>query len=235
MMFLILKIFLYLCVALMMGGAAGWLLRHINAQKELEELQRNLADSKTKVPKLESLLRAKEERIRALSTAQSERDEASKGTRVQDEQAARALREKEMEVQRLKNRIEVLERAEGNEPLIAADSLVDAESSADDETVEQDVDNALISQLHQEIERLKEEVASTQIQLEVARSDKGMEKEVAELTTRLRQKAEDYERLQKSLQQEQRKVAELERERELQNRSLKVLHQQLEMVRDTGT
>ncbi|MGI9323876.1 MAG: hypothetical protein ACR2PZ_01560 [Pseudomonadales bacterium] len=235
MMFLILKIFLYLCVALAMGGAAGWLLRHINAQKELEELQRRLADSKTKVPKLESLLRAKEERIRALSAAQSERDEAMKGTRVQDEQAARALREKDMEVARLKNRIEVLERAEGHEPLVDAEALVSSEPEADAQVTDSDSDNTLIAQLHVEIERLKEEVASTKIQLEVARSDQGMEKEVAELTSRLRQKAEDYDRLQKTLQQEQRKVVELERERELQNRSLKVLHQQLEVVRDTGT
>ncbi len=40
MMFLILKIFVYLCVALAMGGGAGWLLRHLAAQKEIEALQR---------------------------------------------------------------------------------------------------------------------------------------------------------------------------------------------------
>lgn len=246
MMFLILKIFIYLAVALGMGGAAGWLLRHINAQKETEELQRNLADSRAKVPKLESLLRARDERIRTLTNAAQEQDEANKGTRVQDEQVVRQLREKDMEVQRLKNKIEALERATGGEPLIdgellhepGTDALQDplSGSNAMQQSEERhDADTTLIAELHREIERLKEEVATTKIQLEVAQSDNSMEQEVAELTIRLRQKAEDYERLQKTLQIEQRKVTELERERELQNRSLKVLHQQLEMVREPGS
>jgi chromosome segregation ATPase len=57
---------------------------------------------------------------------------------------------------------------------------------------------------------------------------------VEELETRLRQKAEEYDRLNRTLETEQRKVAELERERELQNKSLQVLHQQLELERERG-
>lgn len=253
MMFLILKIFIYLCVALGMGGGAGWLIRHIAAQKEIEALQRNLQDAKTKVPKLESTLRARDERIKSLTSSKAEQEEALKGTRVQDEQVARQLREKDLELQRLKNRLDALQQqAQGDDPLIAGDALLP--SAANDDLVAHDAamapataaatgsalntaddgdsDNALISGLHNEIERLKEEMATTRIQLEVAQSDNSLQQEIDELTDRLRQKAEDYERLRKALQQEQRKVAELERERELQNRSLKVLHQQLEMVRD---
>lgn len=243
MMFLILKIFIYLCVALGLGAAAGWLLRHVKAQKEVEELQRALAGAKAKVPKLEALLRGKEERIRNISKAQSEKDEVLKGSRVQDEQIARQLREKELLVQRLRSRIEVLEQSSGEEPLIDGALLASDEDSdnaaaqgapgTEQAAAAPSTETPAITELNREIERLKEEVASTRIQLEVAKNDSTMRKEVAELTSRLRQKAEDYERLQKSLHQEQRKVAELERERELQNRSLKVLHQQLEMSRDS--
>lgn len=248
MMFLILKIFVYLCVALGMGGGAGWLLRHLAAQKELEEMQRSLQESMAKVPKLESMVRARDERIKSLSNAQADQDEALKGSRVQDEQAARTLREKDLEIARLQSRIETMQRTEGEDPLIAGEALHNddlleigldpepqaASDSQEDsaEDVDTDADNALIAGLHAEIERLKEEIATTRIQLEVAQSDDGQRQEIADLTNRLRQKAEDYERLQKALRQEERKVSELERERELQNRSLKVLHQQLEMVRE---
>ena len=56
--------------------------------------------------------------------------------------------------------------------------------------------------------------------------------QVQELEARLRQQAQDFERLSKSLEQERRKVAELERERVLQHKSLQVLHQQIELERD---
>ncbi|MFK7915377.1 MAG: hypothetical protein AB8B93_15795 [Pseudomonadales bacterium] len=264
MMFLILKIFVYLCVAMAMGGGAGWLLRHLAAQKETEALQRSLQDSMAKVPKLESMVRARDERIKGLTNAQAEQDEAMKGSRVQDEQAARTLKEKDLEITRLQNRLDAMQQTPGEDQLIAGDLLQDVAPANDTDTVESvlgvrqsaqavqddasavvaqadqdldqeldgDVDNTLIAGLHNEIERLKEEIATTRIQLEVAQSDDGMQQEIGDLTNRLRQKAEDYDRLQKALQQEQRKVAELERERELQNKSLKVLHQQLEMVRD---
>ena len=257
MMFLILKIFIYLCVALIMGGGAGWLLRHLAAQKEVEALQRSLQDSKAKVPQLESMLRARDERIKTLSNSKADQDEALKGSRIQDEQAARTLREKDLEIQRLRNRLDAMQQSSGDNQLIAGEMLPEAaaagddvesvlgvrqsatlikDSAADDDgsssDLDGDADNALIAGLHSEIERLKEEIATTRIQLEVAQSDDGMQQEINDLTNRLRQKAEDYERLQKALQQEQRKVIELERERELQNKSLKVLHQQLEVVRD---
>jgi chromosome segregation ATPase len=54
----------------------------------------------------------------------------------------------------------------------------------------------------------------------------------AELEARLEQKTEEYERLARSLEDEQRRIAELERERALQNQSLRVLHQQLELAEE---
>ena len=60
----------------------------------------------------------------------------------------------------------------------------------------------------------------------------GDERSVADLEARLKQKAEEYDRLARSLEAEQRRVTELERERELQNKSLRVLHQQLELAKE---
>ncbi len=255
MMFLILKIFVYLVIALLLGGAAGFLLRQLKAQSEAEELQRNLQDAKSKIPQLESLLRARDERIRQLSKSAEAHSEATKGSRVQDEEHARQLREKDMELQRLRSRVTALEQeqsgglidgamlvpAEPSTPQAAAEPAQHAAaestpptSAADAGTDEQaaETDDVLIVGLHQEIERLKEELASAAIALEVAQDKGALEQELRELRARLRQKAEDYERLQGQLEHEQRKVAELERERELQNKSLKVLHQQLEMARE---
>ncbi|MEM1230103.1 MAG: hypothetical protein AAGI15_06160 [Pseudomonadota bacterium] len=264
MMFLILKIFVYLVIALLLGGAAGFLLRQLKAQSEAEELQRNLQDAKSKIPQLESLLRARDERIRQLSKSAEAHSEATKGSRVQDEEHARQLREKEMELQRLRSRVASLEqeRTDGlidgemltpadpventaqqaaaqPAPQVAAQPALQAEpvpqaTAEDGGAVEPagETDDVLIVELHQEIERLKEELAGAAIALEVAQDNGALEQELRELRARLRQKAEDYERLQSQLEHEQRKVAELERERELQNKSLKVLHQQLEMARE---
>lgn len=232
MIFLILKIFVYLVIALVMGGAAGFLLRHLQAQKETEETTRQLQDAKSKVPQLESLLRARDERIRQLSKNHSEQSEAAKGSRMQDEQHARALREKDMELQRLRARLQSVEQNKSDGlidgELLAAGPVAAAATQPDPTS---ETDDVLIAELHLEVDRLKEELSSAAIRLEVAQNDGTLEQELEELRVRLRQKAEDYERLQQQLDHEQRKVSELERERELQNKSLKVLHQQLEMAR----
>ena len=51
---------------------------------------------------------------------------------------------------------------------------------------------------------------------------------------RLRQTAADHKRLAKTLTQEKRKVVELECERELQNKSLQVMHLQLDLARENA-
>ncbi len=56
--------------------------------------------------------------------------------------------------------------------------------------------------------------------------------ELQSLEQRLKQKGQEHERTSKVLEQEQRRVVELERERELQNKSLQLLHQQLELERE---
>ena len=64
------------------------------------------------------------------------------------------------------------------------------------------------------------------------RSADDLNRSVKELEARLVRKAGELDRLEQALSREERKVRELERERELQNKSLHVLHQQLELERE---
>ena len=57
--------------------------------------------------------------------------------------------------------------------------------------------------------------------------------EILKLKGRLRDASQEQDQLDRSLYQESRKVEERERQRDLQNSSLQVLHQQLELARKT--
>ena len=81
--------------------------------------------------------------------------------------------------------------------------------------------------LKAELARARESVGAT----EDGRADS---QAVADLEARLTRKSEEHDRLARALESEQRRVMELERERELQNKSLRVLHQQLELEKERG-
>ena len=104
-------------------------------------------------------------------------------------------------------------------------------SSADSRNAIDDGSDRIIAELSAEITRLKAEAADAAA-AGAATNDDELGRQVVELELRLRQKAQEHERVQRQLEQERRKVQELERERELQNRSLQVLHQQLEVERE---
>ncbi|MEM1436995.1 MAG: hypothetical protein AAGG11_23305 [Pseudomonadota bacterium] len=232
MIFLILKIFVYLALALLLGGAAGWLLRNFAAQQREEQAQRDLSDSRSKVPQLESQIRARDEKIRQLTREREEPPEVQ-GSRVQDEQLAHKLREKELEIQRLKGQLAEAQAAAAD-GLIAGEALIEAERSDPSDTgLEDNVSDALLASLHKQIEQQKEELAAARIQLELVGTQQDYQREAEELSQRLRQRATEQERLQDAVSREQNRVRELERERELQAKSLKVLHQQLELARES--
>lgn len=98
--------------------------------------------------------------------------------------------------------------------------------------------------LQQEAEQLKEQVRLLGQELDAAREEaqgsrgasaameEVLRSEILELKSRLREMSEEQDRLNKMLEQEHRKVQELERQRDLQNSSLQVLHQQLELARE---
>ncbi|NIP15432.1 MAG: hypothetical protein GWM88_12215 [Pseudomonadales bacterium] len=98
--------------------------------------------------------------------------------------------------------------------------------------------------LQQETEQLKEQVRVLGAELEAAREEaqgshgaaaamqEVLRSEILELEARLRDTSEEQDRTAKALEQENRKVAELERQRDLQSSSLQALHQQLELARN---
>ncbi len=90
--------------------------------------------------------------------------------------------------------------------------------------------DGLITALHNEVSRLREELL--RLETEPGRAAVDVERTVKELEARLVRKASELDRLEQALSGEERKVRELERERDLQNKSLHVLHQQLELERE---
>ncbi len=66
MIFLIFNIFIYLLLAGLIGAAAGWLMRNLQAQRGEEEAARAVADAKSKLPQMESMLRSRDEQVAKL-------------------------------------------------------------------------------------------------------------------------------------------------------------------------
>jgi septal ring factor EnvC (AmiA/AmiB activator) len=143
---------------------------------------------------------------------------------AQDEQLrklAATIRQKEREVEALSRELERRDRR-----FNAADKLA-----------------KISRRLQQEAEQLKEQVRVLGEQLEAAREEaqgshgasaameEVLRSEILELEGRLRESSQEQDRLAKTLEQENRKVEELERQRDLQNSSLQVLHKQLELAR----
>ena len=221
MTFLIVKIFAYLFLAAGIGGVAGWLFRNLEAQKSEEKAARAAHDAKAKVPQLESLLRGRDEQI---TKVKGQLDDAKSVLSERDQALAKseqAVRDAEREMNRWK------QSAEAKGPNMNLDDM-DFEAESDDDADE------LITELSQEIARLKAELkaqeelssrAATPIDETLART------ELEALQAQLKEAQREAESVKTQLHREAQKVTELERERELQNKSLKVLHQQLELER----
>lgn len=249
MTFLILKIAAYLTIALVLGIAAGWVSRHVTAQRETDTTSRALNDNRAKVPQLESLIRVRDDEIHRLKQAHEGQEEgvAQAGQELQAQVVL--VREKELEVVRLKAQLESLQALNSDsvdDMLVmipaadsASSSIVDVEvggESSDAEYGSNSEPSALeaeqIASLEARIESLELELSESKNEVEMAKAQTGVREEMEELSQRLRQKAQDFDRLNRQMDGEKRKVSELERERELQNKSLQVLHQQLEMERN---
>ena len=219
MIFLILKIFVYLVLAAGIGAAAGWLIRNLQAQKTEENAARAVNDAKAKLPQLESLLRGRDEQITKLkdqlAEAKTQMNEQVQECRGLESQ----LREQERETRRLKQSAEVGRAVQG-------------EDSFDVDAMDQSGDtNTLITELSSEIARLKAQLAEGEKVAAVDADETLLQVEMDSLRAKLRNAERELERVQAELSHEQTKVTELERERELQNKSLQVLHQQLELAR----
>lgn len=224
MIFLIGKIFVYLLLAGLVGAVAGWLFRNLQAQRSEEQAQRAANDAKAKLPQLESLLRGRDEQITKFKEMLTEKKEelSEQAQNIRDLELQ--LRDQEREARRWQ------QSAEARKQTGLDDFDLDPDSDGDDA-------NGLIAELSQEITRLKAELASATAEAALTQAtdhaDKARvsEADVAQLRAQLQQAEKTLAAAEADLAQEQNKVLELERERELQNRSLQVLHQQLDLER----
>ncbi len=254
MIFLILKIFVYLLLALAAGIGAGWLLRHLAAARQEEDMQRTLADARARVPQFESLIRSRDEQIKRLKDELKEKDVRINGLVDDVREAELTLKDKDRELKDLTARHEtVIDTDDAATDPGAGDVLLGGETleiGGEPVTGAESELRARIGQLESELKTAQSQAADAMaeaasaeaevitLKAELARAGKAGEasagdgQAVADLEARLRQKAEEYDRLARSLESEQRRVTELERERELQNKSLRVLHQQLELAKE---
>lgn len=248
MIFLILKMFVYLLLSLLAGAGAGWILRHLAAARQEEDMQRTLADARARVPQFESLIRSRDEQISRLKDDLKEKDARINGLVVEARDADNALKEKTRELKALAAQQDTLA------DLSAADRPASPDVLSGGEVLDfgaDDAHRAAVARLEKELAAARAQAADAMaeataaeaevITLKAALSRAGgvptaaagdHAETIADLETRLAQKTMDYERLARDLEVEQRRVMELERERELQNKSLRVLHQQLELERE---
>lgn len=241
MMYLILKIFGYLLIALLAGFASGWLFRNLKAAKKDEEQQSSLNDARSKLPQFESLLRGRDTKVKELKDGLEKKEQNIRDLMDAAREKEQALSKKTRELNRLTKQGmgdggEVLEDVDLETPPTGASA--DTSSVREDEVSKANAQQIEVLQIQiGELEKELEQAAQAKLQAEASALVNSTEEardsnQVQELEARLRQQAQDFERLSKSLEQERRKVVELERERELQHRSLQVLHQQLELERD---
>jgi chromosome segregation ATPase len=260
--FLILKMFVYLLLALLAGVGAGWVLRHIAAAKQEEDMQRTLADARARVPQFESLIRSRDEQIKRLKEELKDKDVRINGLVDDFREAELALKDKDRELKEFTARHETLadladEGTDGNdnggELLTGDEALNVASGSIEEPNRESGTGSAHkeeISRLEVELRDARAQAADAMAEAAAAEAEvitlkatlaragegaaSGSSEAVAELEARLQQKSEEHDRLAQALESEQRRVMELERERELQNKSLRVLHQQLELEKERG-
>lgn len=219
MIFLVVKIFVYLLLAAGIGGGAGWLLRNLQAQKTDEDAQRAVHDAKSKVPQLETLLRSRDDQNKKLKLELKERQADVQSLEQNYREAEQKQREQERELQRLR------QAKSAGQGQVADISELDIEQVTD--PVEPAPDQR-VDKLKAEVISLRDELARRQA---AATEEPLHEVESEALRLQLSNTERRLERAEADLAMEREKVQELERERELQNKSLQVLHQQLEMER----
>ncbi|MCR9277849.1 MAG: hypothetical protein NXH85_07715 [Pseudomonadaceae bacterium] len=205
MLYLILKIIAYLITATGLGLAAGYFARHAQAKKEEEALTTALNETKARLPQQDTLLRTRDEKLA---------------------QQAEQISEFKSEAKQAKQKIAGLERslAQAETALKAAE----ARKAATVTNVLPGLDEAETTVSHDEdVVALKSEIASLQAEIQKLAGGDSADA----IKRQLAQRELDFQSLAKVLDEREQTIAQLERERDLQQRSLQVLHQQLENER----
>ncbi len=211
MIYLVSQIFFYLAIAMVTGVVTGWLLAQLRRRSELAAVGSQVSQLRRDIARRDELLVAAEHRVAELAA------------QVEEPKVSPALAEITAQL-----RTQCDAQSAQLKALQLDQARVLQEHSA--ARAGEEASNNLITALHTEIARLRHE-----LQTNVAMNPKQAEAlELAnrELEGRLIRKLSEVDRLEQALAAEERRVRELERERELQNKSLHVLHQQLEMERE---
>ncbi len=128
MIYLILKMFVYLLLALFAGAGAGWVLRHIAASKQEEDMQRTLADARARVPQFESHIRSRDEQISRLKEDLKEKDVRINGLVDDVREAELALKDRDRELKQAVAQHETLDD-------LASDPAAAAQVTSTDQAV----------------------------------------------------------------------------------------------------
>ena len=204
MIYLILKMFFYLVMALGLGAAAGWLLRNLLAAKTEEELQRQLLDTRARVPQMETLMRTRDEQIKRLKLDLDEKETQRKSAETELESLQRTLQEKERKLAQLEKQAESARSGTGDALLAAMDDALVTSGAPVTAAPAAEGDDAdgLIAELHEEIARLREALESAERRVSEAAGDLAKDRQIQELEARLRQTAMDQDRVSKQLDRE---------------------------------
>jgi len=209
--YLVGQIFFYLAIAMIAGVVTGWLLAQSSRRAALVAVGNQVSQLRRDIARRDEALVMAEQRV------------AEYAAKAQEPKISPALADVAAQ---LREQCDAQAAQLGDLQIELA--RVQQEHSAD--RAGEDASNNLITALHAEIARLRQELHTRNAvnpkqaeQLELANK---------ELEGRLIRKLSEVDRLEQALAAEERRVRELERERELQNKSLHVLHQQLEMERE---
>jgi len=217
MIFLIVEILGFLLLALLAGVAAGWLLRDLVSSKREESAQRAMVETRARVPQLEAQVRAREQQLGTVQEQLAQRDEQIQS--LQD-----VVKEKEAE---LRAKVRELKASNRDSATLAFEEDAASGGSPAEAPLAQ---SERLRGLETEAAELRRALAEAQAELAARPGADAAGADPGALTAA----QAELEALQGVLERERRRVAELERERELQNQSLKLLHQQLELGRDAG-
>ena len=224
MIYLIAKMAVYLLLALGLGGGAGWLLCQYLVARREEQSRRDLHDTQAKIPQLESAVRSRDAQLEQFKERLAEKQDELKGMKKALREAEEAARSNAPKVKKDFNPL--LDETPGA-PADENAARLEAELADARATIDQ-----LTGELRDARSQADAQATASAGTSEGASVDPVLARQIKDLELRLRQRAVECQMLEDQLAQEQRKVLELERERELQNKSLMVLHQQLEVARD---
>lgn len=250
MIFLIAKIFVYMLLSLAAGAAAGWLWRHQQAAQQEGALERALMDARSRLPQMETALRSRDERLNTMA-----RDIQEYRSTLTEHEATVAARDRavadlERTCAELRQRLEqtagrpagpavaedgdeiALHPGDPNaqtehgaapaQPRPAADDAGATRDAGEREALETALDEARAA-----LQEARSALAEARAEAEQARAEAEQVREAV-----AGQDRDALETAQAALAAEQRKVAELTRERDLQHQALRALEQRLELAEE---